>query len=417
MPTLRRYLPRMLAALVVLLRPHASARAFDVVLNAQGEFMDAYLVNGQAFPPKVVFIDPDPADPDSLSSPPPRVGRHVNGKLCFFPRGVGHNGDFVIADDTYREACLDRNPPQARCSVTSPGSRFYVGMDPDGWGVFNADGTWTRQHIHTPWNYPAEPQPQGTIDPQGCVFDRRGNLFGNDVGSGDPINMDRSQRGSLIVFFPGPRHQYDSYCFLAKDLSQAGMPAMDGVGNIYLAETGMGRMWKFSPPFPASAADCDNPDHLVTTPPTKTVFPTPGALTPAAIVRVPGTDHWYVDSVLLPGIPGQGGGLINEYDANGLLVRNIVPSNLLLNPLGMDVGSDGTLYYAELNLNSDTSTGCGRVSMVRFVNGIPQPPQVLGQSLSFPDGVTVVDSAQIGVDFMKLPVAVEPDPSTCNGSG
>ena len=195
------------------------------------------------------------------------------------------------------------------------------------------------------------------------------------------------------------------------------MPAMDEAGNIYLAETGMGRMWKFSPPFPASAADCDNPDHLVTTPPTKTVFPTPGALTPAAIVRVPGTDHWYVDSVLLPGIPGQGGGLINEYDANGLLVRNIVPSNLLLNPLGMDVGSDGTLYYAELNLNSDTSTGCGRVSMVRFVNGIPQPPQVLGQSLSFPDGVTVVDSAQIGVDFMKLPVAVEPDPSTCNGSG
>src|SRR6266581_3037918 len=75
-----------------------------------------------------------------------------------------------------------------------------------------------------------------------------------------------------------------------------------------------------------------------------------------------------------------------------------------------------TVCYAELNLNSDTSTGCGRVSMVRFVNGIPQPPQVLGQSLSFPDGVTVVDSAQIGVDFMKLPVAVEPDPSTCNGS-
>src|SRR2546428_767388 len=237
---------------------------------------------------------------------------HVNGKLCFFPRGIGHNGDFVIADDTYREACLDRNPPQARCSVTSRGSRFYVGMDPDGWGVFDADGTWNRQHIHTPWNYPAEPQPQGTIDPQGCVFDRLGNLFGNDVGSGDPINMDPSQRGSLIVFFPGPRH---------------------------------------------------------------------------------------------------------EYDANGLLVRNIVPSNLLLNPLGMDVGSDGTLYYAELNLNSDTSTGCGRVSMVRFVNGIPQPPQVLGQNLSFPDGVTVVDSAQIGVDFMKLPVAVEPDPSTCNGSG
>ena len=58
------------------------ARAFEVVLNAQGEFLDAYLVNGKAFPPRVVFIDPDPPDPSSLTVPP-RVGRHVNGKLCF----------------------------------------------------------------------------------------------------------------------------------------------------------------------------------------------------------------------------------------------------------------------------------------------------------------------------------------------
>src|SRR5439155_6984168 len=106
MPTVRRYLPRVLAALAVLLRPHASARAFDVVLSAQGEFMDAYLVNGTAFPPKYVFIDPDPADPSSITGTPPRVGRHVNGKLCFFPPGLGYNGQFVVADDPYREAGL-----------------------------------------------------------------------------------------------------------------------------------------------------------------------------------------------------------------------------------------------------------------------------------------------------------------------
>ena len=58
------------------------AHGFEVVLNAQGEFLDAYLVNGKAFPPRVVFIDPDPPDPSSLTVPP-RVGRHVNGKLCF----------------------------------------------------------------------------------------------------------------------------------------------------------------------------------------------------------------------------------------------------------------------------------------------------------------------------------------------
>src|SRR2546430_15941560 len=158
-------------------------------------------------------------------------------------------------------------------------------------------------------------------------------------------------------------------------------------------------MWKYSPPFPSSAADCNNTDHLVTTAPTKTMFPTPGALTPAAIVRVPGTDHWYIDSVLLPGVPGQGGGIINEYDANGVLVRNIVPSNQLQNPLGMDVGSDGTLYYAELNLNPDTSTGCGRVSMVRFVGGTPQAPQGLRRKLSFPGGGPGMDSARFRVNF------------------
>src|SRR6185369_17258122 len=96
---------------------------------------------------------------------------------------------------------------------------------------------------------------------------------------------------------------------------------------------------------------------------------------------------------------------INEYDANGVLVRNIVPPGAALNPLGMDVGSDLTLYYAELNLNPDTSTGCGRVSMVRFVGGMPQTPEVLGKNLSFPDGVTVVDSSELRVNWRLLPPA------------
>jgi hypothetical protein len=404
------------AALVAVLAPYAVVRAFDVVLNAQGEFLDAYLVNGTPSPPKVALDTPDPVNPGSLTGRPPFAGRHLNGKLCFFPRGFGHNGQYIVADDTYREACLDTATPQARCSVTARGSRWFVGTDPDGWGVFSRRGRWKKRHIHhLPWGYPAETQ--GNIDPQGCVFDANGHMYGNDVGSGDPTDMDPSHRGSLIVFFPGPKNRYDTFCFLDKNLAQAGMPAMDEAGNIYVAETGLGRMWKYSPPFPSSALDCQNIDQLVTTPPTKTLFPTPGAATPVAIVRVPGTDHWYIDSVLFPYQPGQGGGIINEYDAQGVLVRNIVPTNMLKNPIGMDVGSDGTLYYAELNLNPDFSTGCGRVSMVRFVGGTPQAPQVLGKNLSFPDGVTVIDSSQIRVNFLKLPPAPEPDPSTCNGSG
>ena len=168
--------PAVLTLAGVLLLAAAAAHlgivhAFEVVLNAQGEYCDAYVVNGKPFPPRVAFIDPDPADPTSLTTPP-RVGRHVNGKFCFFPRRVHRHGEFVLADDTYREACLDSHPPQARCSVTDPASPFFVGKDPDGWAIFERSGKRTGEHIHTPWDF-SGPQPQGNKDPQGCVFDKK----------------------------------------------------------------------------------------------------------------------------------------------------------------------------------------------------------------------------------------------------
>jgi hypothetical protein len=397
--------------LAVLVESGPGARAFDVVLNAQGEFLDAYLVNGSPIPPRVVFDDPDPADPSSVTVAP-RGGRHLNGKLCFFPKRTGHRGQFLIADDTYREACLDVDPPQARCAVTDPRSLFFVGMDPDGWGIFNRDGTWTGQHIHTPWDYPASPQPQGTIDPQGCVFDRKARLYANDVGHGAAREPD----GSLLVFFPGRDKRYSTYCFLDKALSAPGMPVMDHAGNLYVPEPAALKITKFSPPFPKSPRDCDNPEHLVTTPPKKTTFfPAPGRDTgglsvPLSMVRVPHTNHWYIDAPILPAI-------INEYDRDGTFVRNIVPADVPKNPIGMDVGADGTLYYAELNLDPTTlDTRCGSMSMVKFdANGQPQFPQMIGRTLRFPDGVTVVDSKRFAVDFTKLAPAVDLDPSACGG--
>ena len=395
---------RLLPLLALALLPVGAARGFDVVLNAQGEFLDAYLVNGQPFPPKKVFIDPDPADPASLGTPP-RVGRHVNGRVCFFPHGIRHNGQFVIADDTYREACVDENPPQARCRVRQRRSPFFVGKDVDGWGVFRSDGTWTRQHLHVARKF-VEPLPQGAIDPQGCLFDDRGRLWTNDVGHGSFTATD----GSLIVFFPGPNHRYSKFCFVDKALSTPGMPVMDEAGNVYVPEPARGKITKFAPPFPASPRDCRNDAHLVTTPPTKTVFLS-GHGIPLSMLRVPGSDHWYVASVIGP--PA-----IDEFDASGNFVRNIVPPNVPKNPIGMDVGAAGTLYYAEVNLDPATlvDTRCGSVSMVRFdASGQPMAPELLGRHLSFPDGVTVVDSSQLGIDPRTLPAAVEPDASTCGG--
>lgn len=381
------------------------ARAYDVVINAQGEYADAYLIDGSPSPRRVVFIDPDPPRPDDPTSPPPRVGRHVNGKLCFFPRGFGPRGGFVMADDAYRESCLDRSPPQARCSITDKHSRLYLGKDPDGWAVFKANGRWAKRHIHTAWDFSA-PQPQGNIDPQGCLFDARGNLWGNDVGHGGFGDND----GSLLVFFPGKKKRYDTYCFLDKALAAPGMPVQDAAGNIYVPEPAALKITKFSPPFPTSAADCANPAHLVTTPPTKTTFAVGGISTPVDMVRLPGNGHFIIGSVVIPPV-------INEYDAAGAFVRTIAPAGVPRNPIGIDVGSDGTVYYAELNLDPMTlDTRCGFMSRVRLDGmGQPLPAEQLSAHLRFPDGVTVVDSKQLKVNWDKLPPAPDVDPSQCGG--
>ena len=396
----------LLTAFLALPLSLAAAAPFDVVLNAQGEFLDAYLIDGNPVPKRVVFIDPDPPDPQDLKTRA-RVGRHVNGRLCFFPKGFGPKGGFVIADDTYREACLDIGTPQARCAITNPRDPQYVGKDPDGWGVFKKSGKWAKWQIHAEHDFSLPGESQGTIDPQGCLFDAQGNLWGNDVGHG----AFGADDGSLIVFFPGPKKRYDTYCFVDKTLAAPSMPVADAFGNIYLSETAGARITKFSPPFPSSAADCANPGHLVTIPPTKTVFaPDSGLGTPSGITHVRGTDRFLIASVLIPAV-------INEYSATGAFVRNIVPAGVPKNPLGIDTGTDGTVYYSELNLDPVTfDTRCGSVSRARFdTNGQPLPPEELGRHLRFPDGVTVVSSKSLKVKWSKLPLSPDIDPSRCGG--
>jgi hypothetical protein len=417
-----------------------SAGAFEVVLSTQGEYMDGYLVNGKAFPPRVIVNDPDPHPSDSLTTPPYIGARHTNGKVCFFPQQTtqhpvrrfedGGNGSssgsttlepvtagrplrrgYVVADDVYREACLDPKPPQARCSVTNPLSPFFVGTHLDGWSVFDLTGRWTRQQIQVEGEPNADQNndPAGAKDPQGCAFLPDGRLITTDVGS----EISGLNDGALMVFFPGSNGSYKSYCFLDKSLADPGMPALDDAGNIYVPEPQAVRVTKFSPPYPSSSADCANPERLVTTPPTKSTWLASGVgglSVPVSITRARTSDHFYVAGVLAPAI-------INEYDADGAFVRNIVPADVPKNPLGMDVGRDGTLYYAELNLDPVThNPRCGSVSMVQFdAAGNPQAPVTLGTHLRFPDGITVVDSSQLRIPFKRLKPSPDIPASRCGG--
>jgi len=416
--------------------PGHGARAFDVVLNAQGEYLDAYLTedlrdgdgNLTTAAGRYAFVTPnDPA----------HGGRHLNGKTCFFPPGYGHDGQFVTSDDTFDEVCIDpvlhNQTPPARCD---PANADYVGNDPPGWAVMNADGSWSHRVIHAagcgpggqgaacdlegvsptnPGSFGEVGGPmatQGTIDPQGCFFDENGNLWGTDVGhDGDPTDHD----GSLLVFFAAS--DYHDYCFVDRALFSPAMPSYDSQSRtIYLSESGAGRISKYTVPFPTSQADCALlPDHTVTSPAVKSpfgVFPLDATATPAAIVAKPSSDHFYLASVLLPAA-------VVDLDAHGIFSAFVVAPSLPnlslggtqilppvgkgMSPEGVDVGGDGTIYFSDLNLQTDPAagrffaTGCGR--MWKAAPG--SPPVLLAHHLRFPDGVKVTDSAQLDLSNLS----------------
>jgi hypothetical protein len=200
--------------------------------------------------------------------------------------------------------------------------------------------------------------------------------------------------------------------------------------------SGGGMILKYTPPFPKTAKDCvpkvqpegDTvmvPDTAHTPGVTRLVIP--GAFTPSSMVRRPGGSSvpgapasWFVASVLVT--PTILEVIESPTPAVSLGVPiPVVPPFVPENPIGMDVATDGSaLYFAELNLTlPDLSTGCGRVSLVRFdpSTGIPSQPEVIRDNLQFPDGISVFPSTRFAVDFAKLPNAPSFSASSCSGSG
>jgi hypothetical protein len=96
--------------------------------------------------------------------------------------------------------------------------------------------------------------------------------------------------------------------------------------------------------------------------------------------------------------------VIAEFDADGGYVRSILepPAGETLGaepystgtPLGLAIGPDGTLFYADLGLVIDgadigPADGRGSVRRIRFTDGAPQEPQTMADGLTFPDGLGV----------------------------
>jgi outer membrane protein assembly factor BamB len=318
--------------------------------------------------------------------------RDVNGMLCRFPDGSGR---FLMGEDT-------RQP--------SP---------PPGFGVFERSGLQVGKLTPTFFSDPGEPH--------GCAFAPDPDpgdgvlppLFTTDVGTESISGSD----GQLILWFP-PYDVYPgdplafpetdapsaNFCKLASDIATAGAVAVDAQGRVYVASAsadGLGKIERFLPPFPSgpdAAGGCGGMDAL-------------GSPVADGVTRQTFASASLLDGMLsFTGLAfGPNGNLfasavatgrIAEYDLDGNLVRLIVnPGTPPLppsfptptgNPQGLAFDSQGSLYYADLNLvgtfPDDVGTGDdGKIWRVRFdKRGDPLPPEVVVDGLAFPDAVAVL---------------------------
>jgi outer membrane protein assembly factor BamB len=318
--------------------------------------------------------------------------RDVNGMLCSFPDGSGR---FLMGEDT-------RQP--------SP---------PPGFGVFERSGLQVGKLTPTFFSDPGEPH--------GCAFAPDPDpddgvpppLFTTDVGTETISGSD----GQLILWFP-PYDVYPgdpfafpetdapstNFCKIASDIATAGAVAVDAEGRVYVASAsadGLGKIERFLPPFPSgpdAAGGCSGTDALgspVADAVSRETFASAslldGMLSFTGLAFGP-NGHLFAGAVAT--------GRIAEYDLDGNRVRLIVdPGTPPLppsfptptgNPQGLAFDSEGTLYYADLNLvgtfPDDVGTGDdGKIWRVRFdKRGDPLPPEVVVDGLAFPDAVAVL---------------------------
>ncbi|MCJ7438341.1 MAG: hypothetical protein MUP97_11355 [Acidimicrobiia bacterium] len=377
-------------ALALLAIVPAIATARDTAKNADGS-------------PKVIVFNGQGNDLDAFASTPPFTtqkvyttrekdpkGFDINAQICFF----GDGRTFIAGEDTGQP-----DPIQ-------------------GWGIFRLRGSKVGS-LKARQVGKLQPTYQGATDNAenyGCGVLSDGRILTSDVGNQAKGDGD----GQLIIWFPPLTKGFRTlangtegkvpYCKLDIGIATAGGIAVDEDDNVYVASArgDIAGVNRYSGPFPTSATPaggCDGQDGTgapMATNVTREQFiaPTNNLLTPNAIVPSPvaGSKQtgWYVSSVFT--------GVINEYDKTGTYVRTILqpPAGETLGaepfstgtPLGLGIGPDGTLYFADIGIViSDRGIGPGRstgnVRRITFVGGEPQAPETMASGLAFPDGIGI----------------------------
>jgi len=318
----------------------------------------------------------------------PEGGRDINAQICFW-------------DDPER------------------GRMFIAGEDtgqpdpPAGWGIFELDGDAVGDFEATQVGKLTPTYQDGADDPEnyGCGVLSDGTIVTSDVGD----QALGPGTGQLILWFP-PFDRYEvPYCKLDVGIGTAQSIWVGPDDAIWLASSrsaaddrpgGVYRYRGELPTGPTPAEGCDATDAtgapLTTGVDRELVIPTSsdeGLLFPSGLAPSP-DGGLYVSSVA--------SGVISEYRLDGTFVRTVLEPDdgdvldadgfATGTPLGIGVGPDGTLYYADIGVVVGDDGGTpsigpgdrtGSVRRITFDGDEPQAPETMGDGLAFPDGIGV----------------------------
>lgn len=355
-----------------------------VLLNAQGNQLDAYDLSGSmASPTRTTVIPSHRHDPNAPpGGDPTGYGNDVNGQIC---RITQANGDarFLMGEDS-DQSQLPNGTAQ-------------------GWGLFEPagglSGPWTlRDKIVAPYRlHDNDHLPDNT----GCAVSADGSkLFLVDLGVGA---FDVPGVGSAFLYYRDLAGNFSSsspVCVLANDLTTAGYIAVHPDGSLLVPESGRfagGVVSRLAPPFPqkGDAAGCaayrsahtrDTRENFIA-PPAGLPFD-PASFVPISIA--PKGDRWLVGNV----VPSQ----VSEYTNTGAFVRLITTGQPPGNA-GIALDASGTLYIANLGLAPCETVlcpldGAGTLWKVLFdpITDTPLPAVPLAIGLTFPEGIATFAS-------------------------
>ena len=371
--------------------PGDSATYQYLVFNGDGNNLDAYA----PYPPLLHQRVNSAFGPDFPQTSNPK-GRDINAQICFFPDGSNR---FIAGEDTNQTKGVLQ-----------------------GWGIFQLSGDHLGNLSMTERGkvVPTYQSASDNAENYGCGFLKDGRVLTGDVGNQALGPAD----GQLIEWFPpfegtnpgktGDGHwKKVSFCKLDVDIATAQSIYVDENDNIYIAsarpssEAGAAAqgVYKYSPPFPTNdtaAGGCGKKDStgapMATTVHREKVLAAGehGMYYPSGIARTP-TGGFYVSSVAT--------GVIDEYDKDWKFVRTILqpPAGETIGtqsystgtPLGLGVGPDGTIFFADIGIVKDDKGNIGpgehtgSLRRITFTNGKPNPPETMITGLDYPDGIGI----------------------------